>query len=283
MGNEPDRLPFAPGTGTADYKQKGQQQQQADENKETCFDFALSIFHIPPPRFGCAIGIMNLLVFQQQIDIGIRIDFFIIRPTLEELSDPGVLTVGKFFAGADEAKNAAIQQGDPISDKKNRGKFVRDHDDAHLEGGFEFKNKMIDADGDYWIQTGGRLVAEQNFRIHGQCSGQGGAFAHAAGQLGRQMVEKSGKPHQFQFHAGHDLDGRGIQRRVFTQRQSHIFADCHGIEQSAALKEDAHFFHQLRPPRLIGVQEVHVFNRDGAAGWFFQAHQVAQQSALAAA
>ncbi len=64
-------------------------------------------------------------------------------------------------------------------------------------------------DGD--VQRGGRLVGDQEFRLAGQCDGNGNPLAHAAGQLMRILVQafcRQGNPDR-----GEKLDRAGFGRR----------------------------------------------------------------------
>ena len=87
--------------------------------------------------------------------------------------------------------------------------------------------------------------------IHGQGAGDGGAFFHAAAQLGGHVVFKARKAHLVELQPNHDLDGRIVELGVFVQGQGDIFADGHRAEERAALKRHAHFLAQLVALSLV--------------------------------
>ena len=95
------------------------------------------------------------------------------------------------------------------------------------------------------IEPRGRLVEEQDLRVHRQRASHRGALLHSAAQLRGHEVLEACQAHLLQLDPHHDLDGRFFKMGVLAQRQRHIFAHRHGAEKRPALKRHSHLLANL--------------------------------------
>ena len=123
---------------------------------------------------------------------------------------------------------------------------MRDHDDCHAERFLQLDDQLVDSHGHDRIEAGGRLIAEQDVRVHGNGASQAGALFHAARELCRLKGFKPTQADEIELDARHDADGRVFELRVFLQWQGHVLADGHGIEQGCTLEKHAHLFQDRR-------------------------------------
>jgi hypothetical protein len=114
-------------------------------------------------------------------------------------------------------------------------------------------------------------------------SGQTGPLAHAAADLRRIVVLETGQTGQGQLERGLLADLVVIEVGVLLQRQAHVLGQGHGAPQGAALEEDARtpqdaaaLFFGTGPDVRIAVKHL-------AALGLLEAHERAQERALAAA
>src|SRR5215211_3135835 len=88
------------------------------------------------------------------------------------------------------------------------------------------------------VEGGERLVAEQDFRLHGESAGDRDALAHAARQRMRIVVLMSGKPEPSEPPAGHRLRALGFGIENF-QSEHDIVERGARRHQPVVLEDDA--------------------------------------------
>ena len=147
----------------------------------------------------------------------------------------------------------------------------------------EIEHQLVQPRRIHRVEPGAGLVQEQQGRVQRQRAGQRGALAHAARQRRRRQVEGAVQPHQGQLEPSAALALGGIQRGEQLQRQHQVAAQAHRAPERAGLEHHA----EAAPPcgllgGAAGVQ-ILAIDQHAASGWLLQAHQVAQQRALAAA
>ncbi len=129
------------------------------------------------------------------------------------------------------------------------------------------------------IETGRRLVAEQQFGIHDDGPRQGRPLGHAARQFGRHQIAEPGRLTTSSLRRAMISRVFFIEVGMFPQRQHDVLGDRHRTEQGAALEGDAHaaaqFDHLHR--RLLG--QIAAEQTDMPLGRLQQAEQMVEQRA----
>ncbi len=82
-----------------------------------------------------------------------------------------------------------IEHDDPVRHFAGRVHVVRDHDAGHRIARSGAQDQLVDHVAHDRVEAGGGLVVEHHFGIHGQGPGQADAFAHAAGQFRRLLLD----------------------------------------------------------------------------------------------
>ena len=167
-----------------------------------------------------------------------------------------------------------------IADLFHNAHLVGDdhHRDAQLP--VDVLDKGQDGVGGVGVQRTGGLVAEQDFGIRRQCTGNGDALLLAAGQLGRVGVGLVGQAHHLQKFTG-ALFGVGLLH----PGQLHGEAD---VLQAAALHQQVELLEDHRDLPAAGAQlggrerfHLHAVNDDAALGGAFQQVDAAHQRGFA--
>ena len=128
-----------------------------------------------------------------------------------------------------------------------RIEIVGDHDHGQAEAALQAADQPVERRGADRIEAGGRLVQEQDLRIERERAGETGALAHAAGQLGRELVAGVVRQaDQGELERGQLLEQRLRQLQALAQRRLDVLGDGQRAEQGAVLEQ-----HAL--PRLQGV------------------------------
>ena len=86
------------------------------------------------------------------------------------------------------------------------------------------------------VESRGRLVQKQQFRVQGQGARQSGALLHASAELRRAVVLEAAKSHLFELDPDHYLDSGRSQVRMLDQGQGDVLANRHRSDQRAALE-----------------------------------------------
>ncbi len=123
-----------------------------------------------------------------------------IRLTVEETANPRVGSpipeFGRLSLG-DDPLGAGAKHHDTVGDGVNAGQLVAHNHEGKAEV-VQACNQEIDAGRGNRVQSGGRLVQEQNSRIQRHGARDGRAFLHSATQFGRHFVRGSTQTDQLQ-------------------------------------------------------------------------------------
>src|SRR5262249_55068394 len=132
-----------------------------------------------------------------------------------------------------------VQENRVVGNGENAGQLVRDDDEGGAEGVTKLQDEFIQVARADRVETGGRLVEEQNVRVQREGAGQPGALAHAARNLRRIVVLKAFQTDEGQLKPG---DGANFVRRkisVFTEHQPDVLRESHRAPQRPALEQHA--------------------------------------------
>src|SRR5262249_25411864 len=184
---------------SAAKSEDGGDKESASDQDEQSHDGLLSFgFHVafplPCPDLGAPTAILR-----QHLQIVELLLHFRLGDTIEKLTHAGMLTITHLLGGAKGYDIALVDQHHAVGDQKGAGEFVRNHNNGHSEGFFQFENEIVDSGSDDGIETGGRLIEEQNFGIHGQGACDGCSLLHSAAQLRRHVVLVAGKSDLFEL------------------------------------------------------------------------------------
>jgi hypothetical protein len=92
----------------------------------------------------------------------------------------------------------------------------------------QFENELVEPAGADGVESGRRLVEEQDSGVQRHCPGETGAFLHAATDLGRVELLETGQPDQRELQR-HDLGDLGrAELRVLAERQRDVFRERQG-------------------------------------------------------
>ena len=125
--------------------------------------------------------------------------------------------------------NAAVQNGNVIADLFHNAHLMGDDHNRDAQLLVDVLDQGQDSMGGVGVQCAGGFIAEQNFGVRCQCTGNGNALLLAAGQLCRVGVGLIGQAHHFQ-----QLSGALFGIRLFHTGQLHGEAD---VLQTAALHQ----------------------------------------------
>src|SRR5208282_4046430 len=203
------------------------------------------------------------------------------RNAIHELANPWMGAVFHFLYGAQRHHISLVNQDHAVGDQKRAGQFVRNHDDGHVEGTFQFQNQLIDAGSNDGIEARGWLVEKKNLRIHGQGASHGGALLHATAQLRGHVLFIAGEANLVEFESHHDLDGGIFELCVLAQRESNVFADGHGAKEGTALKGHANFLANFVTLGVRYGEKILSRNPEFTGVRFFKTNESPQERALA--
>ena len=116
---------------------------------------------------------------------------------------------------------------------------MRDDDDRRARS-LAFHEKLVDLGQHNRIESGARLVDEQNRGVEGHRPRQTGALLHAAGKIARHLLEVVLEPHlgEFLLRVLADFLVRPVGMPPHWERD--VFADRHRVEQGRVLEQKAH-------------------------------------------
>ena len=144
---------------------------------------------------------------------------------------------------------------------------------------FKIEYFFADGDGHQRVEFAGRLIIKDELRIDHERTGNRHALFHSAGKLARVAVLDVLEAEKLELLVADAFDLLRRFQAMFGQVKPDVLADRQRVEQSARLKDhrEAVFVHHARS--LNGL----AFNQDFAFVGCFQADDVFQQNALAAA
>src|SRR5690349_1710861 len=104
-------------------------------------------------------------------------------------------------AARDYAACAAVEHDALISDREDALQLVRDDDGGHAEAVIQRQEQLIELERAHRVETGGRLVEEEQRGIEGERARDAGALLHASRQLRRLMVLEPLEPDEAELGA----------------------------------------------------------------------------------
>ena len=100
-----------------------------------------------------------------------------------------------------------VQHDAGVGDEEDARQLVRHDDDGDAKVAAERDDQLIELHRRNRIETGGRLVEEQEIGLEHHGAGDAGALLHAAGNLARQMVGERTEPDEFELGLTELADG----------------------------------------------------------------------------
>ena len=100
-------------------------------------------------------------------------------------------------------------------------------------------DELIDLGTGHRVQAGRRLVVKEDLGIQRQRAGKAGPLFHPAGKLRGHFVGVLAEADQFQLDLDHDADRMLGQIGMLAERERDVVRHAQGIEQRAALEQDA--------------------------------------------
>ena len=170
-----------------------------------------------------------------------------------------------------------VQHDAVVGHEKDARQLVRHDDDRDAQVAAEREDELIELDGRDRVETGGRLVEEQEIGLEHQGAGNAGALLHAARDFAGQMLGERTEPDEVELGLDELPHGRAAYRGPGRQREREVFRERHRAEERARLKEHAEGRHALVAVRLSNAVDV-----DSARLGLLEADQMSQQRALAA-
>ena len=113
--------------------------------------------------------------------------------------------VEHFLAGTQFHHLTAVKHRDPVGHIGHNAQVMGDEDDGVAEFLLQILDQLQDLRLNGHVQSSGRLVADQNFRLAGQGDGDNDTLAHTAGILEGVIVEpglRIGNAHLLHQHQG---------------------------------------------------------------------------------
>ena len=205
------------------------------------------------------------------------------RPTaraVEIVADPRV-RLGSDLRQRTGYRLLVDQHHDAIGNPVEAVEIVGDHHHGEAERLLQRADQLVEGGGTDRIEPGGRLVEKEDLGIERQRPGEPGALAHAARELGRELVGSARlEPGQRQLEPGDLVDQRRPELVPGLERHGDVLRHGERAEQSAVLKQHA----GARPQRLaIGVVELAQLlaeQPDPAGGRLHQPGDLADQHGL---
>ena len=200
--------------------------------------------------------------------------------TVEELLDHRLLGGQQHLAGTEHDQLLAEQHADVVGHGAGDVDVVRHDQHGRVDLGVDIDQQLGQIRGTHRIQTGVRLVAQDDLRVQHQRAGQAGTLAHTAGDLTGELVPVIGHTDELElFH--HDVADLGLGLLgVLTQREGRVVVDVHRAEQRTVLEQHTEQGADL--VELLGraLQDVGAVDDDRAALRAQQADQRLQEHRL---
>ncbi len=136
-----------------------------------------------------------------------------------------------------------------------------DHEHRQAQGFRQVADQVVEAAGADRIQARGRLVEEQELRVHGQGAGQPRPLDHAAGKLRwLQVPHAGGQADQGQLQFGQLVHGLVGQPGMLVHRRGDVLAHGQVGEQRPRLEQHAPALLEHLKPHVGDL--VHVLAED---------------------
>lgn len=176
-----------------------------------------------------------------------------------------------------------MQQDGLIGDPERTSDVVRDDDPGDAARAAQMQDEFVDRLGADRIESGRGFVVEHERGIQRDGARECGALALSARQVGGHSITRVGESDQVEQVVRPRPPCGAVHPRMFAERELHVLADRHRIEECAALEQEAD------PPadRAQGAarQPMHrgAVHEDLAGVGADQAHDVPEHHALATA
>src|SRR5687768_14822545 len=119
-----------------------------------------------------------------------RLYVLIFSPCVEhEVGDVWIVAREQLFRGSQKTDTTVCQQAHAVGDPMNGWNVVRDDDAGCAESIAVAEHQLIDRGNIARVQTGGRLIVQQNARLVDDGARDTHPLAHAARKLRRQLVQ----------------------------------------------------------------------------------------------
>src|SRR5579883_2521947 len=169
----------------------------------------------------------------------------------------------ELLAGGRLHNAARVHNGDLIGNLQQERKVMGDKDHGEAEIAAQRHNFGQDFALDHYIQGGGWLIQNDNFRIECQGDSDNGALAHAAAEFVREALEAVWRDadQAQQFYGALTASAAGHGRLVGTQDIVDLGANTqHGIERvHSALEDDG----ELAPAEVAQFARRHIQDIQG--------------------
>ena len=109
------------------------------------------------------------------------------RLGVEELPHDGLLELQQHLARPEHGEVLVVEQADVVGHGAGRVDVVGDDEEGRVDLGVEVDEELVDVGRAHRVETGVRLVDEQDLGVEDERPGQAGALAHAAGDLPGQL------------------------------------------------------------------------------------------------
>src|SRR6266436_5003965 len=201
------------------------------------------------------------------------------KTRFQELPDQRFRAVFHLTGRADGQNTAFVNDRDAIGHAEGQVAIMRHHQRSDMDPLAEVQYLLGDDHGGHRVQFAGWFVVQNELRLGHQRPRDGDALLHAAGEVAGHFILGAFQAHDFEI-LGHDA-GDLVARfePMLGKIKSNVLAHGQGIKQGAGLKDHSHavFAHDV-----LGSDGL-VFNEDFARVRFFEADNVLEQDALAAA
>ena len=142
---------------------------------------------------------------------------------VKELPDGGMVHARELGHRADALHLAIAEDGDAVGHLPQQVEVVSDHDYGQPEQVAQPAHEFVDAAGAFRVETRGRFVEKQQFRVECERAGQRGPLHHAAAELGRILrTDFRLQTGDGELRRGDFIDQPAFQPGVLAQRQADI-------------------------------------------------------------
>lgn len=167
--------------------------------------------------------------------------FVFVAVAFDELADEGVGGGEELVGRAFEVDEAFAEVDDAVGDRADAAHVVGDDDGSAAVVELSAADEPVDAVGDDGVEACGGFVVEDAARAADDGAGEGGAFAHAAGECGGEFVAVVGEADGGEDLVDAGVHVRGVLHAGFAEREGDIFCDGETVEEGAVLEEHADF------------------------------------------
>src|SRR5205823_5934184 len=133
----------------------------------------------------------------------------------------------------------AEEDADEVRRAHDRRDVVRDDEEGGAHLLLDLLGQLVEVGNAHRVETGVRLVEQDDLRVHHQGACQTGTLAHATRDLAWELLEVVEHPDETEFLERDLADLLLGLVRVLAQRERGVVVHVHRAEQRAVLEEDA--------------------------------------------